>query len=469
MTSNKPAAAVDSTSITVALITLGCSKNLVDAEYMSGVMAADGMTIVSQPQDASVIVVNTCGFIDSAKKEAIATILDMADYKQDGNCNFLIVTGCMAQRYAADIAQALPEVDAIIGTSHYNDIAKAIRRLYTEQNATARSGPRQQLPLSWTDFDPDHTLEHLHAGSRKLSTHYYAYLKLAEGCSNHCTFCAIPAIRGPQRSRPLDELLTEAATLLREGVSELILIAQDTTAYGLDLTGRRDLPALLRQLSALPFQRIRFLYAYPDGVTPELLEVMAAAPNILPYLDLPIQHASDSILKRMARKDNAAQLRAVLDQARAVMPDICLRTTVMVGFPGETEQDFRCLLDFLKAQKFDHLGCFIFSPEEGTVASRLPEQVSAETAQARYNQVMETQQQILQDLNSQRLNQVYTVLVESVSTDGVFYLGRCDWQAPEVDSLTHVLAEAQPLEIGQYYPVRIIEADHYDYTGVVES
>ncbi|NJP39954.1 30S ribosomal protein S12 methylthiotransferase RimO [Oscillospiraceae bacterium HV4-5-C5C] len=469
MKANKPGSAVASTSLTVALITLGCSKNLVDAEYMSGVMAADGMRIVEDPKAASVIVVNTCGFIDSAKKEAIATILDMADYKQDGNCDFLIVTGCMAQRYAADIAADLPEVDAIIGTSHYNDIAKAIRRLYAEQGFAASPEQDRHLPLSWTDFDPDQTLEHLHAAGRQLSTRYYAYLKLAEGCSNHCTFCAIPAIRGPQRSRPQEELLAEAATILEQGISELILIAQDTTAYGLDLTGHRDLPELLRKLSAMPFKRIRFLYAYPDGVTPELLEVMASASNILHYLDLPVQHASDAILKRMARKDDSAHIQKVLDLARTVMPDICLRTTVMVGFPGETDQDFNDLLAFLKAQKFNHLGCFIFSPEEGTPASRLPDQVAAAIAQTRYNQVMETQQQILQELNPQRLNQVYTVLVESVSSDGVFYLGRCDWQAPEVDSLTHILAEKQPLELGHYYPLRIIEADNYDYTGVVES
>ncbi len=459
------------TPIVASLITLGCSKNLVDAEFMTSIMIEDGIVVTSDPASARVIIVNTCGFIESAKQEAIDTILAMADYKSVGSCDFLLVTGCLAQRYSGDIKESLPEVDAILGTSSYKDIAAVIHQLYAERDSlteTADGRKQDHVVLSLAEFEPSSALTHLR-GRRTVSTGAFAYLKISEGCSNTCTFCAIPGIRGPFQSRDFDELLEEAADLKSRGIKEIVLVAQDTTQYGLDLYGRRRLPELLLALADMDFTWIRFMYAYTDGLTDELLMAMASRPNIVKYIDLPIQHASNSVLRRMGRRDTREKLRERLNKARELMPDVMLRTTVMVGFPGETQADVEELLDFIKEIRFGMLGCFIYSPEEGTPGEKLPDRIPADVSEKRYNQVMETQQEISRSENEKRLNQSYSVLIEAVSDDGVFYRGRCSWQAPEVDSHVYVLSKDNALDIGAMTNVRIVETAAYEFTGVSEN
>lgn len=477
----------------VALVSLGCPKNLVDSENMSGIMMEAGCRMVADPSDARVIVVNTCGFIESAVQEAIDTILNMADYKAAGTCDFLIVTGCLSQRYHRDMAGSLPEVDAILGTRSYAEIADVIRCLYKQKNGghsdrsagdssdgradAAADGadapePTRSLvkrpargPLIRRSADSAGVLAHLRT-DHPVSTGAYAYLKIAEGCDNRCAYCAIPGIRGRLRSRPVEALVEEARNLCRRGVSELILVGQDTTAYGRDLYGERRLPELLRRLAALEaVEQIRFLYAYADGMTDDLLAVMASEPKILPYIDLPIQHASDAVLSRMRRTDTEAGLRQTFARIRAVLPDAVFRTTVMVGFPGETADDFEILKQFVSDLRFHHLGCFIFSPEAGTAACRMPNRISAADAESRYNTIMAIQQPIALAHHQALLNQVRTVLIEGVSEDGIFYTGRIPEQAPDVDTKTYVAA-ADELIIGRRYPIRIVDAAEYEITGV---
>lgn len=475
--------------VTASMISLGCSKNLVDAEYMSSILVEDGIRITNNLDEATVIIVNTCGFIEAAKQEAIDTILEMADYKNNATCDFLLVTGCLAQRYSKEIADSLPEVDAILGTSSYKDIASVIKELYRKNGdgyadssfgrgrhslaageeldsevTLQREGTGKQV-LTLAEFQPASALSHLR-GKRLLSTGHFAYLKIAEGCSNTCTFCAIPKIRGPYQSRPIEDILAEAQNLADAGVKELILVAQDTTAYGVDRYGHRRLPELLLALADMPFSWIRFLYAYTDGLTDELLEAMASRDNILNYIDLPIQHASDRLLKRMGRTDNQAFLRERLTRARSFMPDVTLRTTVIVAFPGETEEELDELISFINEIKFDMLGSFIYSPEEDTPAERLPDRILDRVAELRQERLMRAQREILADMNRRHLEKTYPVLIEGISDDGFFYKGRCAWQAPEVDSLMYVLSEDSPLEIGSLVDVRVIQADEYEFTGV---
>lgn len=455
------------TPIIASLITLGCSKNLVDAEFMTSIMIDEGILVTNNPGEANVIIVNTCGFIESAKQEAIDTILAMADHKTEGRCDFLMVTGCLAQRYAKDIEESLPEVDAILGTSSYKDIATVIHRLYSDNGNRPTQGELEgdHAVVSLAEFQPAFALTHLQ-GRREVSTGSFAYLKISEGCSNTCTFCAIPGIRGPFQSRAFEDLLAEAADLKQRGIQEIVLVAQDTTAYGLDLYGCRRLPELLTALSALDFPWIRFMYSYTDGLSDELLQVMAAHTNIVQYIDLPIQHASNSVLRRMGRRDTKEKLRERFAMARRLMPEVMLRTTVMVGFPGETDEDVAELIDFIREIRFGMLGCFIYSPEEGTAGEKLPGRISADLAQKRYNQVMQAQQAISLEENKKRVGRLYPVLIEGISDDGIFYRGRCAWQAPEVDSQVYVLSQGEPMTVGSISPVRIVEAEEYEFTGV---
>ncbi len=322
--------------------------------------------------------------------------------------------------------------------------------------------------MSLTEFEPASALTYFR-GKRTVSTGSFAYLKISEGCSNTCTFCAIPGIRGPFQSRDFDELVAEAADLKAQGIREIVLVAQDTTAYGLDLYGRRRLPELLLALADLNFSWVRFMYAYTDGLSDELLTAMAARPNIVKYIDLPIQHASNSVLRRMGRRDTKEKLRERLGKARELMPEVMLRTTVMVGFPGENDADVAELVDFIKEIRFGMLGCFIYSPEEGTAGERLPGRIPADVSQKRYNQVMEAQQAISISENEKRLNRSYPVLIEGIADDGVFYRGRCSWQAPEVDSHVFVLSQDKPLVIGSMPTIRIVETAAYEFTGVSEN
>ena len=443
----------------ILMITLGCSKNLVDAECMMRILEDEGHHLIEEKEQAEIIIVNTCGFIESAKKEAIDTILAMADYKKpNGNCDYLIVTGCLSQRYSGDITESMPEVDAVLGTAHYHDIANVISQLY--EHIEVQPDEYVGLPGS---------LLHMRK-NRHITTGQYAWLKIAEGCSNRCAYCAIPMIRGDFQSRTMDSIVEEARIISEMGISELILTAQDTTRYGLDLYGRRMLPELIHKLSEIPKVRgIRIMYAYSDGITDELITEMVENPKLLHYLDMPIQHASDSVLKRMNRRDTLESITEQMIRLRSSVPDIVLRTTVMVGFPGEKKKDIDILIEALTILQFDRLGCFVFSPEEGTVAFDMPDPVRPVTANQRFEHVMRVQQEISLENNRKRIGKIVNVTIESVSADGIFYMGRSYGEAPEVDPAIFVMSGQTNPVIGESYPVRILDCSAYDLTGVIEN
>lgn len=445
----------------VALISLGCPKNQVDAENMLTLIEKAGYALTDALDEAEGIVVNTCGFIQAAKEEAIAAILEAADYKVQAVCRALVVSGCLAQRYAREIVSELPEVDAVLGIAHYRDVVEALDALLLAPGGGQR-------PYVRADYCREGVLAHLQT-ERRLSDPNYAYLKISEGCRHHCAYCAIPGIRGAMISRPMEALLAEAEYLLAQGIKELIVVSQDTTSYGLDLYGERRLPALLEALARLPFKWIRFLYAYADGLSDELLAVLARHPNLLHYIDLPIQHASDAVLRRMRRRDTQASLRAAIGRIRAALPDCTLRSTVMLGFPGEREEDVQALLAFVEEIGFDMLGAFVFSPEEGTAAAALGDQVDRALAEERYGRLMRLQEALHQRRIKARVGQCVDVLIEAVADDGLFYKGRSSAQAPEIDSVTYVLFERFEPRLGEIYPVTLLETRDYDYIGVCQS
>lgn len=438
----------------VYLLSLGCSKNLVDAEFLSGSLDDAGYPLVKDPADARIIIVNTCGFIQSAKEEAIEAILDMADYKND-RCEILVMAGCLAERYSDEVVEQLPELDLVVGVKSYYEVLNALDAALFEA---------ESRKVYKSDLDKD-ALKHLR-GKRNPSTDVYAYLKIAEGCYHNCAYCAIPLIRGRHISRPMEDLIEEAETLVASGYQELVMVAQDLSAYGLDLYGERKLNDLLRELLKIPgLRRLRTLYLYCDAINDEFIDLMADEPNFMPYIDLPIQHASDRILKRMRRRETQDMLRETFQRLRAAIPEVALRTTVMLGFPGETDEDFAELLSFVEEIRFDHLGCFVFSPEEGTLAATFEDQVENDVAEARYHKVMEVQQKISEEKQANRIGQQVEVLLESVSDDGLYYIGRTAWQAPEVDGHVQVLAPNYPLEIGQRVLVELLEGETYDFIG----
>ncbi len=443
----------------VLIITLGCSKNLVDAECMMTILAEDGYVLTNDIESADAIVVNTCGFIESAKKEAIDTILSAASYKRPrGRAAFLVVSGCLSQRYPGDILQDLPEVDAVLGTAHYGDIASCLDRLFAGEELTA---------MSFVDHAG--TLSHLRE-DRMVTTKSYAWLKIAEGCSNRCAYCAIPMIRGDFVSRDLEAIVAEAELLAKQGKREIILTAQDTTRYGLDLYGTRSLPELIRRITSIDdVASVRIMYAYSDGITDELIQEMETNPKLLHYLDMPIQHGSDAVLARMNRRDTESTIGALLDTLRTRIPDIVLRTTILVGFPGETLADMNRTIQNLTRWRFDRLGCFVFSPEEGTPAYTMPDQVSQRTANRRLDRVMRLQQDISLERNEERVGKTVNVTIESISDDGIFYMGRSFGEAPEVDPMIYVIAQDTIPAMYETYPVRLVEASSYDLTGVIEK
>ncbi|NCA98294.1 MAG: 30S ribosomal protein S12 methylthiotransferase RimO [Clostridia bacterium] len=444
----------------VYLLSLGCAKNLVDSECMSQILRDAGFLMVDEPSQADILLVNTCGFIEPAKKEAIESILQLADYKQPaGRARYLIVAGCLSQRYAVDILGQMPEVNAVLGTADYNRVRDVIDQL--DRDTVQPQDQISSLP------GPGGSLEHLSVIRQPSTPGNYAYIKVAEGCSNNCSYCAIPGIRGPFVSRPFEEILAEAARLSADGYGELILIAQDTTRYGLDLYGRRRLPELVRALCQIPDVRmVRILYVYNDGLTDELIECMASESKVAHYLDLPIQHAADPVLRAMNRRDTQASIRATVQKLRQAMPDLVLRTTVLVGFPGETDADIAALKEFLAEIRFDRLGCFVFSAEEGTPAARMKPKVRKSVAQSRMKEIMALQQMISLQSNQKRMGQVLEVTLESISDDGVFYRGRSFAEAPEVDPVIWVAASEADLKLGQTLPVRIVDAGEYELTGV---
>ena len=430
---------------TVGLISLGCSKNRVDSEQALGFLAERGYQIVSDPAKAEVIIVNTCGFIQSAKEEAIATLFEMAEYKQTGVCRLLVATGCFAQRYPEAIREEMPEVDAILGVNEYEKIDEAIREAFAGQRPV------------YTDDDGT-----FFEYGRVLTTpQYSAYIRIGEGCDNCCSYCAIPLIRGGYRSRPKADILAEVKRLAGEGVKEFTLIAQDTTRYGTDRGGESQLPELIEEIAAIPgVAWLRTLYCYPERVDDRLLNTIARLPNVCKYLDLPMQHISQHILTDMNRSDTSEHIREVCKKFK--QRGMMLRTTLMVGFPGETQEDFDELMDFVRETKFDRMGAFTFSPEEGTVAAEMENQVDEAVKQARYDALMTLQHQISLEQNRARVGTVCRVLVERKR--GSRYVGRSEFEAPETDGNIY-FGSSEPCTIGEFVDVRITGAKAYDLMG----
>ena len=452
----------------VGFISLGCSKNLIDTEVAIGLFKENHYKIVNKPEDADILVVNTCGFIESAKEEAINTILEMAEYKKQ-RCKYLIAMGCLVQRYYDDLVKALPEVDLFIKIDEYNKLWKKIedliKRDIVEKAKTKTSTKISEIkPLPMPTYD-----EFL---NRVVTTgKNYAYLKIGEGCSNKCTYCAIPYIRGPFVSRKMEDILEEAEKLASEGIKEIIVIAQDTTKYGEDIYGKSRLAELLQEISKIDgIEWIRFLYSYPEGITDELIDTVANNPKIAKYFDIPIQHISNVVLKRMNRKTSKEKIENLLEKIRNKIPNVTLRTSLIVGFPGETEEQFEELLEFVKKAKFDKLGTFMYSKEEGTPASRLPEQIHGNTKKARYNKIMKAQKQISLEKQENKIGKTYKVLVEDISFDGKYFVGRTMQDVPEEDGLVYI-KDAQNYKqediLNHFIECQIEEVSEYDLIGKI--
>ncbi|MGL4798842.1 MAG: 30S ribosomal protein S12 methylthiotransferase RimO [Cellulosilyticaceae bacterium] len=440
---------------TVAFVSLGCDKNLVDSEHMLGLLHEAGFQLVGDESKAEVLVVNTCCFIEDAKQESIDQILEVARYKETGVCKALIVTGCMAQRYPDEILAELPEVDAVVGTTSYDKIVAIATQVLTEKGVKVKQ------------FDTIDR-EHLEDMPRILTTAgYFAYMKIAEGCDNKCTYCIIPKLRGKYRSRPLAQLKKEAEKLAKDGVSELILVAQDTTRYGSDLEGDTNLVTLLRELSSVEgIEWIRILYCYPENLTDELIEEIATNDKVCKYLDMPIQHAANPVLKRMARKSTNEDLREKMDKLRARVPGIAIRTTLIVGFPGETEEDFEVMYNFVKDMRFDRLGVFTYSQEEDTPAAKLPDQIDEEVKIQRKDIIMELQHTISEELTREKVGREMRVLIEGKLSEEEVYIGRTYQDAPEIDGQVFIEFEGELIS-GDYVDVRIIDANDYDLIGEI--
>ena len=438
----------------IALESLGCSKNLVDAEIMMGILNEKGYRLTGDFEEADVIIVNTCGFIESAKQESIDTILDFADLKQTGNLKLLIVTGCLAQRYADELKEEIPEIDAIVGTGSYQNIDEIIGKLKEEH---------QIVSLNNIEFAYDETLP------RYVSTpSHMAYLKIGEGCDNKCTYCIIPKLRGKYRSRKMEDIISEAKNLAEMGVKELIVIAQDTTKYGVDLYGEERLAELLEELAQIDgFKWIRVMYSYPESITEKLVNVISKYDNICNYFDMPIQHASNRILKLMNRKTTKEDIMSKVEMIRNIIPDATLRTSIIVGFPGETDEDFEELVDFVKEVEFDKLGVFTYSREEDTPADRLPNHLEEEVKLDRQERLMLVQQAISEQKNKQKIGNKYEALVEEQIEDNV-YIGRTIYDAEEIDAIVYIKS-IKDLQIGEFVDVVITDALEYDLMGVLED
>ncbi len=438
------------------IISLGCSKNLIDSEVMGGLAHASGMTLVEDPQNADVIIVNTCGFIQPAKEEALEIILTLAHEKKKHRPELkLAVAGCLAQRYGKELFKEIPEVDLFIGTGEVGNVASHLQNL----NALK---PRRAAVLSKPDFLM--TARHERILSSASST---AYLKISDGCSNCCTYCAIPSIRGQARSRRPDDILREAENLIARGVKEIIVIGQDTTAYGRDLQDRPKLSRLLTDMASLSGLRwLRLLYAHPAHMTTEVLEAMANHKNICRYIDLPVQHIDDTILAAMNRKVSSDRIKEIIRQARGIMPDVALRTSLIVGFPGETPKRFEHLIDFVRKTNFDHLGVFTYSREEGTAAAALPSRISEKEKERRRESIMSEQADISHAINRKLIGTIQDVLIEEKSDrDGYAFVGRCRRQAPEIDGVTYI--KDAGAKIGDFIHCTITDADHYDLFGEI--
>lgn len=432
----------------IALISLGCPKNQVDSEIMWGLLAAGGYELTDDPSQAEWIIVNTCGFIESAKEESIQAILEAAEYKQSGKCEKLAVTGCLAQRYQKEILQELPEIDVVTGTADYHHIVTLLEEDVKEQFGDINCSPDYSL-LPRVNSMPFYT----------------AYLKIADGCDNHCTYCVIPSIRGTYRSRCMEELVTEAEELVKTGVRELILVAQDTTAYGKDLYGEPKLAVLMERLCQIPdLHWIRFHYGYPEGITEELLQVISKNPKICQYFDLPIQHCNDTLLKRMGRRCSKSELTRLFARIREVLPQATLRTSVIVGFPGETEEQYEELCQFAEEVRFDRMGVFCYSAEEGTPAAKLPDQIEGDIKEQRRDNLMLCQSRISDSNNQKKLGLQLEVLAEGFDEERCLYFGRTVADSVEIDGCVY-FGSMEEVSPGEFVTVEIEDADEYDLYG----
>lgn len=426
----------------VGFISLGCSKNLVDTEMCIGIFKKENMEIVNNPEEADIIVINTCGFIGSAKEEAINTILEMANYKENGNCKYLIVMGCLVKRYKKELQKALPEVDLFLSIDEYDNLWEKVANLIG------------------TEVKSKNTLDYMERVVSTGST--TAYLKIAEGCNNKCTYCAIPAIRGPYVSRKFEDIIEEAKKLAKSGIKELIVIAQDTTKYGIDLYGEPRLAELLQELCKIEgFKWIRFLYAYPESITDELIKVVKENDKICQYFDIPLQHFSDSVLKRMNRKSDSTSIENLIEKIRKEIPNVILRTTFIVGFPGETEEDFFKLYEFVNRAKFEKLGVFKYSKEDGTPASKIKEQVHPKTKQARYNKIMELENKISKIKLEEKIGNIYEAVIDGKTDDEMYYIGRSYMDIPDEDGVIFIKSNSK-LNTGDWINCKIIDVAQYD-------
>ena len=437
----------------ILFVSLGCDKNLVDSEVMLGLLAEKGYGFTDDEMEADVIVVNTCCFIGDAKEESVNTILEMAEHKKDAKCKALIVTGCMAQRYKQEIIDEIPEVDAVLGTTTYDSIIEAVEEAL---------GGEHMLKCE----DIDRLV--LTNAKRMLTTGgHYAHLKIAEGCDKHCTYCIIPSLRGNYRSVPMERLLKEANELADQGVRELILVAQETTLYGVDLYGKKMLPELLHKLAEIPgIYWIRIQYCYPEEITDEFIEAIRTEEKVCHYLDVPIQHASDRILKRMGRRTNQAQLREIIGKLRAAVPDIALRTTMISGFPGETQEDHEEVMRFVDEMEFERLGVFTYSAEEDTPAAAFPDQIPEEVKEERRDEIMELQQEIAFEKSESMVGRVLDVMIEGKVADEAAYVGRTYMDAPNVDGYIFVNS-GELFMSGDFVRVKVTGSNDYDLIGEV--
>lgn len=444
----------------IFFISLGCDKNLVDSEFMLGVLQEHGFVITDDETQADAIIVNTCCFINDAKEESINTILDMAEYKKTGRCKILLVTGCLAQRYQHEIRQEIPEVDAVLGIRAQDELVYALQeaakgRIYESFSASDR------LPQSDRE---DHPVAH---PKRVVTTGgHYAYLKIAEGCDRHCTYCVIPSVRGSYHSIPLEELLRQAKQLAQAGVKELILVAQETTRYGIDLYGEKSLYRLLDGLNQIEgLHWIRILYCYPEEIDDSLIEAIRRNEKVCHYLDMPIQHASDEVLRRMGRRICRQDIQNIVEKLRREIPDICLRTTVICGFPGETQQQHEELMDFINEMEFDRLGAFTYSPEEGTAAAAFPDQIEEEVKLDWQEEVMELEQEIIFEKTARMKGQVIWAFIEGKLPEENIYVARAYWDAPDIDGYVFISGADTELMTGDFVKARVTGSMDYDLTA----
>lgn len=452
----------------VGFVSLGCSKNLIDTEITIGVFKQNNYKIVNSEKEADIIVINTCGFIDSAKEEAINTILEMAEYKEK-RCKYLIVMGCLVQRYYDELIKLLPEVDLFIKIDEYDKLWEKIEDL-VKRDIVQKNKKKTTKKISEISKMPMF-LQQAFLNRTVTTGKNFAYLKIGEGCSNKCTYCAIPYIRGPFVSRQKEEIIEEVKKLAKQGIKELIIIAQDTTKYGIDIYGESKLAELLQEISNIKeIKWIRFLYSYPEGITDELIQVVKNNPKIAKYFDIPIQHISNNILKKMNRRTSKEQIEKLICKIRNEIPDVTLRTSLIVGFPGETKKDFDELLEFVKKAKFDKLGVFEYSKEDGTPAAKLPEQIYGNTKRSRYRSIMKEQQIISNKILQNKIGKIYKVLIEDMSFDKKYFIGRTMQDAPDIDGLVYLKNSEQLSQedlLNSFQKCEIIDVRDYDFIAKI--